>query len=892
MLDVARAGNQIVSGHLDAIRQINDETYRRKMERLKLEEQAMQSHAKLQLQEELYESRINSEAARTSTYVESAKVKAEQDNREAESAALKQHLELLDEDISSLEMRKLTSELNGEDTTEIDARLKASQDSKNAIQQRMLDTLSGTLQQPQFNPAPTPQRNIELPGRNLNTLGYNDLSNAGEETFQRNPLYGTQTPAVAEGYSPVPDLPPVEVSDSAHTFRADVDYDGTPANIRYNNPAAAYPRPADNAYALEGYGIIGGGHKIGKYPTVVHGGASNMDLLANSYKGLTVRQAVNKWRGRGGTPIPEGYEEGQVINDDFVSNKDTMVDFFKKMADHEHPDFEITRETWGAAYDMFAAGGDKEYREAVGLITKQSTNEEPSSRATSVAGVDSGNGEESMVDASLFPAQSRPEPLRAEPVFFGPAEQELSASVGFFEDGPLIINDQTFAPAAEKGLIINDDFTSGNIPATATPEPPLAGQTEKKETVTKDSLSKIWSAASKMDPKKSSLFLSQIRDIVTNKKPDVFDDEYTAYAESALNAGQSRTDFAKAIPAELTAFTGPDRAIAIFSRVEGERIKKANSDKRMSDLRTELDDASKTIGNLDVELAKEKGKGKDANLGLIKVYENQRDGFVEKQRRIASELEGLLPKPSLTEPSQAVPTESSAPVDPVKKQADDLVNSILSQAPATSSPTVSEPFSFGGSLANQLTELGISKDRLLELELPKEKPGLFGSFFGGLGLNPELNSLTNGVIGAYMATQRDELLKLPAEQQSKMAEAAASMLERNTEAVFDLAVTLGYKVPITRKSKELGNGVFDFSQYATIDAMSVDDPSFDPKQEAMAAAKTALLANPAYLIPLLKASTDKGFQAKVRQSVMNGMTKAAEEQRTREAIMLGIPADL
>ena len=47
---------------------------------------------------------------------------------------------------------------------------------------------------------------------------------------------------------------------------------------------------------------------------------------------------MKKWRGRK-SPVPSGYSEGDVISEDFLNDPDQAIDFFKKMALHESPDF-------------------------------------------------------------------------------------------------------------------------------------------------------------------------------------------------------------------------------------------------------------------------------------------------------------------------------------------------------------------------------------------------------------------------------------------------------------------------------------------------------------------------------------------------------------------------
>lgn len=167
-----------------------------------------------------------------------------------------------------------------------------------------------------------------------------------------------------------PDVPSVNVTGDAHKRRADVKYNGVPASVRYNNPAAAYPRASDNKYGLEGYGVLDGGkqgtHKIGKFPTPVHGGAANFDLFASKYKGMTLYNAVAKWRGnkaRGEkVVVPKGYDPNQRVTSAFLNDPDRAVDFFRKMAQHETGSKQaLSNEQWGEAWKMWKAGGAKNY---------------------------------------------------------------------------------------------------------------------------------------------------------------------------------------------------------------------------------------------------------------------------------------------------------------------------------------------------------------------------------------------------------------------------------------------------------------------------------------------------------------------------------------------------
>jgi len=157
----------------------------------------------------------------------------------------------------------------------------------------------------------------------------------------------------------------VEVRQDQHTVRNDIPKNGVNANVRYNNPGAAYPRERDNLYATMGYGIIKDGHKIALFPTPVHGAAANMDLFASKYAGMTLKDALYKWRdgNEGWDNIPKGFDPNMVIDDVFVRNKKMMMMLFMEKAQHEGGN-NMPHELWSEAFDMYAAGGHENYLKA------------------------------------------------------------------------------------------------------------------------------------------------------------------------------------------------------------------------------------------------------------------------------------------------------------------------------------------------------------------------------------------------------------------------------------------------------------------------------------------------------------------------------------------------
>lgn len=148
---------------------------------------------------------------------------------------------------------------------------------------------------------------------------------------------------------------------TAWQTKSDVPYDGkTAANVRYNNPAASYPSKHDVKFGVLGYGTLTSkdssgntvSHKIARFPSPVHGAASNLDLLRRSYVGMTVVDALKKWRGREGTPIPVGLYAHQVIDETLLSSQDDAINLLKQMSSHESSDFEMTDSQWASAYKM------------------------------------------------------------------------------------------------------------------------------------------------------------------------------------------------------------------------------------------------------------------------------------------------------------------------------------------------------------------------------------------------------------------------------------------------------------------------------------------------------------------------------------------------------------
>lgn len=162
---------------------------------------------------------------------------------------------------------------------------------------------------------------------------------------------------------PQPELLPPDISgvgpstdQSTATTRSDVPTDGRPASVRYNNPGAQYPSTRAASFGQLGYGIIGGGHKIARFPHPVNGAASNFDLLSRSYTGMTFGAAGKKWTGSNGFGIP-GYDDNTFLTTEMVADQATAIPIMKAIAQREAGKKNtLTDVQWQAAHAMFLAG--------------------------------------------------------------------------------------------------------------------------------------------------------------------------------------------------------------------------------------------------------------------------------------------------------------------------------------------------------------------------------------------------------------------------------------------------------------------------------------------------------------------------------------------------------
>jgi hypothetical protein len=149
-------------------------------------------------------------------------------------------------------------------------------------------------------------------------------------------------------------------NESTATMRNDVS-GSAPASFRYNNPGAQYPSTEAARFGQTGFGIIGGGHKIARFPSPVNGAASNFDLLNRKYTGMTIGAAGTKWTGAYGFGVP-GYDPNSMLTKAMLDDVSQAIPLLKAIAGRESGrGNNLTEEQWRQAHAMFKLGSADKY---------------------------------------------------------------------------------------------------------------------------------------------------------------------------------------------------------------------------------------------------------------------------------------------------------------------------------------------------------------------------------------------------------------------------------------------------------------------------------------------------------------------------------------------------
>jgi hypothetical protein len=132
---------------------------------------------------------------------------------------------------------------------------------------------------------------------------------------------------------------------------------GQYANVRFNNPGAAYPGRDATAYGSTGSDTIGGGNRIANFPSPVHGAAANLSLLSRAYTGMPISAAVNKWSGGSRSDVP-GFDPNTVLTPEMLNDPKTAIPLMQGITSGEAPGkYPMTPDQWQMAHQWFTQGG-------------------------------------------------------------------------------------------------------------------------------------------------------------------------------------------------------------------------------------------------------------------------------------------------------------------------------------------------------------------------------------------------------------------------------------------------------------------------------------------------------------------------------------------------------
>ena len=134
-----------------------------------------------------------------------------------------------------------------------------------------------------------------------------------------------------------------------------------PATIRFRNPGGAYPGPSSRPFGGATHAIIGGGHQIAIFPTMVDGASSMMHLLHRVYAGLTFSAAIAKWSGGNNInsylrviEAKTRWTRHDYVTKQLLETPDMAIELCKAMAWHEAGrEYPMTDAQWLEAHEQF-----------------------------------------------------------------------------------------------------------------------------------------------------------------------------------------------------------------------------------------------------------------------------------------------------------------------------------------------------------------------------------------------------------------------------------------------------------------------------------------------------------------------------------------------------------
>lgn len=847
--NMVNAVNQVVSPHLENIGKNINEQIDRKERRRQLEEKVIVDHARLRLQEANYEAGLRNTAKRTDLYEQKANAELDLDRRKQEAAAYEDLHKVTTDQLSALEARRVVAEMDGVDTGAIDTEAATLKARKADLEQRMIGAVMPTQQERIVPREPGPQLNMQLPQRTNEELGFEGYNNA---SFQRGGNATTLTPNEEGRIEP----------SNLHSYMT-----GRIANSRLNGmvPAdgAKYGittgAPEEWANYFVGLAEIESGFNPGN-DKGDRGRFKNAQGVATGSNGLfqlsqhDARTDLYKFR-------DTDFSMEELLNPEF--NADIAVRIHEKLISDDGVIAEGGR---GAAryWGPLGRGVNPVEQDSVVALYEQSSLPSGGGIATGGSGLFPG-------DAA--PDQSIPvaEPIPTQPNFYGPAqfapeEAPDETQYSFDDEPPLLLDDEKatggsmleVASVPQNGLIIDDQQSMNGQPAapTGSPEPKRKKLTDQEALKTYAGIVRI------TDPKLREQTLSIVSNKMREANPEVFDDRVRSIAQEFVETG-SRTDFEKAIPEEVVALVGKDRAIGIFQemstqyKVEQQRVKQVEEKTaRARSLQKDLDDAE-----LNLLRAKDTAAGKP-NPEVIKKHASIVERLTNELGLVNQELQGLSPQPAPTVAAEPVPEKAPA----LSETAVDLIRRAKESAPAALPAPTSKPTQ--SSLVGVLSQrLGIKPEFLDASKLPDEPFGFFEKLFNG----GDIVSAVDSAMGAYVQSEKARYAAPDYGAKQTDFDAVKTFLSEggNLDAVNAFAAELGYSIGDYQFKPATSSGAGEFAGLAPRDET-------DNK-----AALKAMLASPADAVALVKTFLKKDLRNTLRSVIVTEADRLEQEKKQR-----------
>lgn len=256
----------------------------------------------------------------------------------------------------------------------------------------------------------------------------------------------------------------------------------SPASIRFFNPGAMYPGPSASNYGSTGYEVIGGGHKIAKFPDAESGAAAHFDLLSRRYSGMPLDQAITKWSGGNSSPAyvqhiakATALAPNAVLTPELLRDPQKAVALAKAMAQWEA----------GQAYPLDDAGWSRAHARATGGAPAV-----PGLPPLSILDPDTGQPKTPAPQPMAAPQPQGQKPMAEEPTFLDSLNGKMS--------NPLFQQGLGLFLASAQGKDMNQGLNAGMDRAQSAQQQQMRADAEKRRLIQENAIKTLLNNPSAM----------------------------------------------------------------------------------------------------------------------------------------------------------------------------------------------------------------------------------------------------------------------------------------------------------------------------------------------------------------------------------------------------------